>query len=174
MMRDAQIDAIKTLLFLKIKCEGKPLYKLFSEGYFNDTNIEIEELTVETRRTLETNNAALALFQYSRLKDKNGKQLAPELEKFIRHHASEIDYEQTLLDIFYGVTYSDYLFSLPMGAGKTFLMAAFIYIDLYFAQSEPDNPVWAHNFLILAPCPEVEHHPKPAQHTRVRPLMDIL
>lgn len=151
MMRDAQIDAIKTLLFLKIKCEGKPLYKLFSEGYFNDTNIEIEELTVETRRTLETNNAALALFQYSRLKDKNGKQLAPELEKFIRHHASEIDYEQTLLDIFYGVTYSDYLFSLPMGAGKTFLMAAFIYIDLYFAQSEPDNPVWAHNFLILAP-----------------------
>lgn len=151
MMRDAQIDAIKTYLFLKIKCKGKPLYKLFSEGYFNDTNIEIEELTVETRRTLETNKAALALFQYSRLKDKNGKQLSPELEKFIRHHASEIDYEQTLLDIFYGVTYSDYLFSLPMGAGKTFLMAAFIYIDLYFAQSEPDNPVWAHNFLVLAP-----------------------
>ena len=49
------------------------------------------------------------------------------------------------------MTYADYLFSLPMGAGKTFLMAAFIYIDLYFAQNEPDNPIWAHNFLILAP-----------------------
>ena len=38
-----------------------------------------------------------------------------------------------------------------MGAGKTYLMAAFIYIDLYFAQNEPHNPIWAHNFLILAP-----------------------
>ena len=38
-----------------------------------------------------------------------------------------------------------------MGAGKTYLMAAFIYLDLYFAQNEPDNPVFAHNFMILAP-----------------------
>lgn len=151
MMRDAQIDAIKTYLYLKIACKGLPLYRMFSEGYFNDTNIEVEELTVETREVLENNKAALALFQYSRLKDRNNKQLAPELEKFIRHHAKDIDYNKTLLSIFYGVTYADYLFSLPMGAGKTYLMAAFIYIDLYFAQNEPENPVWAHNFLILAP-----------------------
>lgn len=150
-MRDAQIDAIRTYLYLKIACKGKPLHRLFVEGYFNDTETSTKELTVETRHVLETDKAALALFQYSCLKDKNGRQLAPELEMFIRHHATEIDYEQTLLDIFYGVTYTDYLFSLPMGAGKTFLMAAFIYIDLYFAQNEPDNPVWAHNFLILAP-----------------------
>ena len=26
--------------------------------------------------------------------------------------------------------YTDYLFSLPMGAGKTYLMSAFIYLDL--------------------------------------------
>lgn len=151
MMRDAQKEAIKTYLYLKIACNGLPLYRLFAEGYFNDTHIDAEELTVETREVLENNKAALALFQYARLKDKNGRQLAPELEKFIRHHAREIDYEKTLIDIFYGVTYTDYLFSLPMGAGKTFLMSAFIYIDLYFAQNEPENPVWAHNFLILAP-----------------------
>lgn len=150
-MRDAQVEAIKTYLYLKIACKGKPLYKLFIEGYFNDTETNTKELTVETRNVLETNKAALALFQYSCLKDRNGRQLAPELEQFIRHHATEVDYEQTLLDIFYGVTYTDYLFSLPMGAGKTYLMAAFIYIDLYFAQNEPDNPVWSHNFLILAP-----------------------
>ncbi len=53
--------------------------------------------------------------------------------------------------IFYGVNYPDYVFSLPMGAGKTFLMAAFIYIDLYFAQQEPDNKAFAHNFMILVP-----------------------
>lgn len=151
MMRDAQIEAIKTYLFLKIACEGKPMHLLLSEGYFNDTDIGAEELTSETRRVLESDKAALALFQYSRLKDRNGKQLAPDLEQFIRHHATEIDSGRVIRDIFYGVTYTDYLFSLPMGAGKTFLMAAFIYIDLYFAQNEPDNPVWAHNFLILVP-----------------------
>ena len=37
--------------------------------------------------------------------------------------------------MFYNVSYADYLISLPMGAGKTYLMAAFIYLDLYFAQN---------------------------------------
>ena len=32
--------------------------------------------------------------------------------------------------ILYGINYTDYLFSLSMGAGKTFLMACFIYLDL--------------------------------------------
>lgn len=151
MLRDAQIDAIKTYLFLKIACQGKPLWQLFAEGEFNETDVEAEEINAEARDVMTKNPAALALYQYSRQKDRNGKQIAPELEQFIRHHAREIDYEKVLKDIFYQVTYSDYLFSLPMGAGKTYLMAAFIYIDLYFAQNEPHNPIWAHNFLILAP-----------------------
>lgn len=151
MMRDAQIDAIKTYLYLKIACQGQPLWKLFAEGKFNITDVDAEEINVEARDAMMQNPAALALYQYSRQKDRNGTQIAPELEQLIRQHAREIDYEQVLKDIFYGVTYSDYLFSLPMGAGKTYLMAAFIYIDLYFAQNEPMNPIWAHNFLILAP-----------------------
>lgn len=151
MMRDAQIEAIKTYLYLKIACQGKPLWQLFAEGVFNETDVDAEEINAEAREVMMQNPAALALYQYSRQKDRNGKQIAPELEQFIRHHAREIDYEQVLKDIFYKVTYSDYLFSLPMGAGKTYLMAAFIYIDLYFAQIEPFNPIWAHNFLILAP-----------------------
>ena len=151
MMRDAQIEAIKTYLYLKIACQGKPLWQLFAEGVFNETDVDAEEINAEAREVMMQNPAALALYQYSRQKDRNGKQIAPELEQFIRHHAREIDYEQVLKDIFYKVTYSDYLFSLPMGAGKTYLMAAFIYIDLYFAQNEPLNPIWAHNFLILAP-----------------------
>lgn len=151
MMRDAQIEAIKTYLYLKIACQGKPLWQLFAEGVFNETDVDAEEINAEAREVMMQNPAALALYQYSRQKDRNGKQIAPELEQFIRHNAREIDYEQVLKDIFYKVTYSDYLFSLPMGAGKTYLMAAFIYIDLYFAQIEPFNPIWAHNFLILAP-----------------------
>ena len=151
MMRDAQLEAIKTYLFLKIACKNQPLWQLFVDGVFNDPNIGQMELTETARQIFSTNKAAVALFQYSCLHDKKGKQLAPELESYIKKHADEIDYEATFQNIFYGVTYTDYLFSLPMGAGKTYLMAAFIYLDLYFAQNEPDNPAFAHNFMVMAP-----------------------
>ena len=151
MMRDAQLEAIKTYLFLKIACKNQPLWKLFVEGVFNDTNIGQVELTETARKIFETNKAAVALFQYSRLQDKTGKQLAPELESFIKRNADKIDYGTIFKKVFYDVTYTDYLFSLPMGAGKTYLMAAFIYLDLYFAQNEPDNPSFAHNFMVMAP-----------------------
>lgn len=151
MMRDAQLEAIKTYLFLKIACQNQPLWQLFIGGYFNDTDIDQIELTEAARQIFNTNKAAVALFQYSRLKDKGGRQLAPELEQFIKQNADKIDYEAVFKKIFYDVTYTDYLFSLPMGAGKTYLMAAFIYLDLYFAQNEPDNKCFAHNFMIMAP-----------------------
>lgn len=150
-MRDAQLEAIKTYLFLKIACCNKPLWQLFVEGYFNSLDIDDLALTIDARHVLTSNKAAAALLEYSLQKDKNGKQLAPELEKFIKEHASDIDYEEAFKKIFYDVNYTDYLFSLPMGAGKTYLMAAFIYLDLYFAQNEPDNPAFAHNFMVFAP-----------------------
>lgn len=150
-MRDAQIEAIKIYLFLKIACGNRPLWKLFSEGCFNSLDFNTMELTVEARIILTTNKAAAALLEYALLKDKNGNQLAPELEKVIKSQSGRINYEDTFKKIFYGVNYTDYLFSLPMGAGKTYLMAAFIYLDLYFALNEPDNPAFAHNFMVLAP-----------------------
>ena len=150
-LRDAQIEAIKTYLYLKIVCKNRPLWELFTNGEFNSLTVDELELTTSARETLQANNAAMALMEYARLKDKNGKQLAPELEKFIKCNSSEIDYKKAFQDLFYNVSYSDYLYSLPMGAGKTFLMAAFIYIDLYFAQNEPDNNAFAHNFIIFAP-----------------------
>lgn len=150
-MRDAQIEAIKIYLFLKIACGNRPLWQLFTEGSFNSLDLTAMELTVEAREILTTNKAAAALLEYSLLTDKNGKQLAPELEKVIKSQSEHINYEDVFKKIFYGVNYTDYLFSLPMGAGKTYLMAAFIYLDLYFAQNEPGNPAFAHNFMVLAP-----------------------
>lgn len=150
-MRDAQIEAIKTYLFLKIACENRPLWELFYEGVFNSLSVDDLELKASTRVALENSIAAMALLEYAMLKDSNGVQLAPDLENIIKRDTSQIDYKQVFKDLFYGVSYSDYLFSLPMGAGKTYLMAAFIYIDLFFAQNEPDNRAFAHNFVIVAP-----------------------
>lgn len=150
-MRDAQLEAIKTYLYLKLECGNKPLWQLFVQGKFNSIDISQLELTDSTRKFLNQNKAAVALLEYAMLRDRKGKQLAPELEKYIKRHPEQIDYFAVFRKIFYGVRYTDYLFSLPMGAGKTYLMAAFIYIDLYFALLEPDNPCFAHNFIVLAP-----------------------
>ncbi len=150
-MRDAQIEAIKVYLFLKISCECKPLEFLFRYGYFNSINLNDIELSTATREYLEGNSAAAALFEYSRLTNDKGEQVAEKLEKQIKKAPSSIDYDSFFRNVFYGVSYTDYLFSLPMGAGKTYLMAAFIYLDLYFALNEPANPAFAHNFIIFAP-----------------------
>ncbi len=150
-MRDAQIEAIKTYLFLKIACENKPLAILFCEGKFNSLNLNDAELSAAARTFLKTHPAAAALFEYSRLKNEFGEQVSAQLEKAIKKTQDAIDYKKFFNGAFYGVSYTDYLFSLPMGAGKTYLMAAFVYLDLYFALNEPDNPAFAHNFIIFAP-----------------------
>jgi len=150
-MRDAQIDAIKTYLYLKIACGCAPLAKLFCQGAFNTLDLEQEELSAKTRTFLLSHPAAAALFEYACLKTDSGEQVSEKLEKQIRKDPESINYEDFFQSAFYGVSYTDYLFSLPMGAGKTYLMAAFIYLDLYFAKNEPYNPAFAHNFMIFAP-----------------------
>ncbi len=150
-MRDAQIDAIKTYFFLKIDCDCKPLSPLFQEGHFNTVDLDTLELSDPVRTYLKTHPAAAALLEYASLKNDSGEQVSKKLEEQIRKAPENIDYRQFFHDAFYGVSYTDYLFSLPMGAGKTYLMAAFIYLDLYFARNESSNPAFAHNFIIFAP-----------------------
>ena len=127
MMRDAQIEAIKTYLFMKIGCQNKPLWQLFHDGILSSP--DSIALNGAERELIDNNIPALALMQYAALPNKNGKSLAPELAKAIKSNPASVDYEKAFRDLFYGVDYPDYLFSLPMGAGKTYLMAAFISIS---------------------------------------------
>ncbi|MCQ2416527.1 MAG: DEAD/DEAH box helicase family protein [Oscillospiraceae bacterium] len=150
-MRDAQIEALKTYLFLKIHCGCKPLEVLFNNGYFNTIDLNAVELSTSVRDYLLHNTAAAALFEYSIQKNDRGEQVSEKLEKQIKKDPTCINYATFFHNAFYGISYTDYLFSLPMGAGKTYLMAAFIYLDLYFALNEPQNPAFAHNFIIFAP-----------------------
>lgn len=151
MMRDAQIEAIKTYLFLKIKCGNKPLWRLFTEGDFLSLNLDKMSLTAKARHILETDKAAASLYEYACQPDEKGNVFAPALKKHIEENPDTIDYVAVFKKFFYDVAYPDYIFSLPMGAGKTYLMATFIYLDLYFSINEPDNRSFAHNFMILAP-----------------------
>ena len=151
-LRVPQVEAIETYLYLKIEGSNKPLWELFSENFFTD-DIDLNKLNInqETRKFLQKTTDAMALYGLSIQKQQDGKSLLPELEKLITDDPSALDYKRIIKDIFYQVSYADYLMSLPMGAGKTFLMAAIIYLDLYFAENEPDNPAFAHNFLVLIP-----------------------
>lgn len=150
-LRDAQIGAIKTYLFLKVGCGCRPLVELFSEGRFNCADISEFALPDSVKNQLRQDPAAAALMEYACLKNASGEQVSPKLAELLRQNPGSVDARRFFRDAFYGVSYTDYLFSLPMGAGKTFLMAAFIYLDLYFALNEPHDPCFAHNFIILAP-----------------------
>jgi hypothetical protein len=151
-LREAQIDAVTTYLFLKLNCENRPLLKLFSGELFSPSeNLAELNINQKTRKIFESNKSARSLYEFSRTKNGNGMSLFPELEKYILENSDKVDFERIIRKIFYSVDYPDYIFSLPMGAGKTFLMASFIYLDLYFAMNEPTNKVFAHNFIILVP-----------------------
>ena len=151
-LRETQVEAIETYLYMKIEGSNKPLWEMFSENFFTD-DIDLNRLNInqETRKFLQKNTNAKALYGFSTLEQQDGNLLLPELARLITENPSALDYDRIIRDIFYQVSYADYLMSLPMGAGKTFLMAAIIYLDLYFAQNEPDNTAFAHNFLVLIP-----------------------
>ena len=150
-LRDAQIEAIKTYLFLKIACGNEPLHRLFSSGKFNSLNLDDLEISNKVREYFAENPAAAALYEYSCLTNDADEMVAAKLAKQIRTDVDGINYKEFFYKAFYEVSYTDYLFSLPMGAGKTYLMAAFIYLDLYFASQEPNNSAFAHNFIVFAP-----------------------
>ena len=151
-LREIQIDAIKTYLFLKIACGNRPLAKLFSEGLFTSLDLDAVPLSSTTRDYLAKHPASAALLEFALQKEEDAKDvLAPDLAKVLRDAPEKINAAEVFDQIFYHVSYPDYLFSLPMGAGKTYLMAAFMYLDLMYAQGEPDNPAFAHNFIVLAP-----------------------
>lgn len=68
-LRDTQIEAIETYLFLKIEGQNKPLWKLFSEGFFtNGTDLSKLNINQKARDFLSNNQAAHALYDFSRQK----------------------------------------------------------------------------------------------------------
>lgn len=152
LLRDAQLESIKTFLFLKLECENKSLWKLMFEGKFNSLNIDELPLTTSTRNFFTVHKEAVALYEYAIEKKDDESINAPALASLIINYPDQIDYEKVIKDLLYNTTYVDYLFSIPMGAGKTWLMAMFIYLNLYFAINEPENPLFAHNFIIVAPA----------------------
>ena len=110
-LRDVQIDAIKTYLFLKIEGQCQPLSKLFREGFFNSIDVDDLEVSKHTREFLKNNPASVALLEYATLKNDAGEQVSDKVEKQIIKEPETIDYSKFFADAFYNVSYTDYLFA---------------------------------------------------------------
>lgn len=151
-LRDAQFNCVKTFLFLKLYGKNKPLWQLMFEGAFNTLDIEQEALTRDSYNYLTSHPEAQALYEYAKSKNDFGQSFSPNLVDLIAKSPSSLDYKAILKTLFGKVSYADYIFSIPMGAGKTWLMAMFVYLNLYFAINEPTNKAFAHNFVVVAPA----------------------
>ncbi|MCA1632835.1 MAG: DEAD/DEAH box helicase family protein, partial [Acidobacteria bacterium] len=150
-LREPQREAIEVYLFLKLAGQNRPLWRLFCEGFFASAeDLSKFNINQTAREVLERDGAARSLFFWARAQDASGKRPG-SLENYLINNVQHLDCGSIIKSFFYGVEYTDYLFSLPMGAGKTYLMAALLYLDLYFANNEPENPLFAHNFLVLIP-----------------------
>jgi type III restriction enzyme len=69
-LRDTQIEALATYLFLKIEGRNKPLWQLFSEGFFS-VGLDLSQLNINeaSRNFLAERQDALALYEFASQKE---------------------------------------------------------------------------------------------------------
>ena len=91
-MRDAQVEAIKTYLFLKVACACKPLYELLSAGTFNSLDIGELPLPDSVKDFMRQNPAAAALYEYAGQVNDRGEQVSKKLQEQISKDPAAIDY----------------------------------------------------------------------------------
>lgn len=143
-LRIPQKEAIETYLWIKFVGNNKKLSDMVKDGFLYDDTIAQE---YDNYYTFKDDYLTQFLNQF--FIDNNLK----KLHKMLVNDPKGLDtnWDSLLDELLHNFDYSNYLFSLPMGAGKTFLMACFIYLDLYFASLFKDDNRFAHNFVVFAP-----------------------
>ena len=144
MLRPPQKEAIETYLWIKFAAENKRLAGMVREGLLYDDVIAQD---YDNYHTFKGNFVTQFLNQF--FLDNDLKNLQKKLVS--DPDGSTVDWNNLLDELLHNFDYSNYLYSLPMGAGKTFLMACFIYLDLYFATLFKKDKRFAHNFVVFAP-----------------------
>ncbi len=143
-LREPQKEAIEVYLWLKFIGNNQKLADIIKRGLLYD---EEQAKQYDNFYTFGNNYTTQFLNQF--FQDNGVKNLHQKLVN--DPHSKDINWEQVLDNLLYNYEYPNYLFSLPMGAGKTYLMACFIYLDLYFANLYKKDERFAHNFIVLAP-----------------------
>ncbi len=143
-LREPQLEAIEVYLWLKFVGQNKKLSEVIKDGLLYDKGIAEE---YEYFNIFNGNFVMQFLNQFSQDNElKNFQKLLLNDPK-----GKTTDWNKVLEELLHNFEYPNFLYSLPMGAGKTYLMACFIYLDLYFAKINKKDKRFAHNFVVFAP-----------------------
>ena len=148
-LRAPQLRAVENYLWLKFEGGNGKLADLVIAGKFADKNLARENNCADSDRA---QYAPLQQFLIAVAREDGAPRLN-KLETAVREDMAmtKFDWESDLRKMLRDFSYPNHLYSLPMGAGKTFLMAAFICIDLHFSRAMPDDRRFARNFIVFAP-----------------------
>ena len=147
--RDSQYEAIETYLWIKEVAKNKKVSEIISSGIlFENKNLSLEAKWLNVLK-LDKNYNGIYLYYY--LKDKNLKP-SDFMDTLYDVSQSESIVKQLLNEY----EYTNFLYSLPMGAGKTFFIATCIYIDCYLydkysAIKDDRAELYGKNSLVLIP-----------------------
>lgn len=128
-LRKPQFEALEIYVFLKEFCENKTLSLIFREWFEKSGPFEGREITGVDA------NDQLRLFGPSEFDSddvESFEQVFSQIEKFKQ-------------------AYSNYIFALTMGLGKTVLMATTIFYEFLLANKHPRSKSYCHNALVFAP-----------------------
>lgn len=143
-LREPQREAIEVYLWLKFVGDNQKISDIIRAGLLYDEEIAKQ---YDNFHTFTGNYTTQFLNQF--FKDNSVENLRRNLVNDPK--SEKTNWDKVLEELLHNYNYPNYLFSLPMGAGKTYLMACFIYLDLYFANLYKTDKRFAHNFIVLAP-----------------------
>lgn len=138
-LRLPQREAIEVYLWLKFVGKNQSLGDLIRSGALTEL--------LPPRCVIDQDHARSFLLAFAKANDL--KTLAEEVRE--DWQGQEAKWNRFLDALLHDFSYPLYLYSLPMGAGKTYLMAALIYLDLHFARLHPGDSRFASNFIVFAP-----------------------
>ena len=122
-LRQPQFEALEVYVFLKEYLDNKPVHQIFKEWMTKEGNFQ-------ARVDVHTQGSQLNFLEVL-----TKEQYEPIFER-MRSNAR---------------VYSNYIFALTMGTGKTILMATCIFYEFILANKFPKDEMYCHNALVFAP-----------------------
>lgn len=120
-LREPQFEALEMYVFLKEYLSNRHVHEIFADWHARQNGFE--------RRS---NIGDEQLEMFGNLETNAYKAVFEYIQKFDRN-------------------YPNYIFALPMGTGKTILMATCIFYEFLLANKFPKEPKYCHNALVFAP-----------------------
>ena len=120
-LREPQFEALEMYVFLKEYLDNQHVHQIFADWHARRNRFE-------RRSNLGVEQIGL----FGDLDTAQYKAIFDYIRKF-------------------GRNYPNYIFALPMGTGKTILMATCIFYEFLIANKFPKDPKYCHNALVFAP-----------------------